>query len=426
MKRLFITMISIVFLLVSAMVYAQSDQLPAGTPPVAQALVPEGDFALKLVTALKLGTPGGEAEAEDMLTSVGIEPKNGWIADYPVTPDIIGELQTAVGAAADSRKLPVGKDEALKAFQSVSAGFGLPVVADTSGDYAEDQPPTSPPYTEPAVVNNYYYEEGPPVVSYYPPPWDYYYMYAWVPYPFWFNGFFFSGFFCLHDFHRVVIVGHHRFVVTNHFFDRRAKRVSTIDPARRRTGEPFRTADISRNRGFSSNESRRGASSIFERSRERPATLTAGKGSSGNNFVSPKTGGRTEEQRFTNKENNSQPFNTRRGGSVRQPSNVERRNEMNLRRPAGGEGISFKAPSVSNERSFSAPSMGDRGGSRSFGSSESSGRSFSAPNRGSERSFGSPSMGNRGSFGGSRGGFSGGGGFARGGSSGGGGCRGRC
>jgi hypothetical protein len=424
MKRVLITTISIVFLLVSAMVYAQSDQLPTGTPPVAQALVPEGDFALKLVTALKLGTPGGEAEAEDMLISVGIEPKNGWIADYPVTPDIIGELETAVGAAADSRKLPLGKDEALKALQSVSADFGLPVVADTSGNYAEGQPPTSPPYTEPTDVDNYYYEEGPPVVSYYPPPWDYYYLYAWVPYPFWFNGFFFSGFFCLHDFHRVVIVGHHRFVVTNHFFDRRAKRVSTIDPARRRTGETFRTADISRNRGFNSNESRRGASSIFERSRERTGTVTMGKGPSGSNFVSPKTGGRTEEGRFTNRDNNNQPFNS--GGSVRQPSSAERRNEMNLRGQAGGEGKSFKAPNVSNERSFSVPSVGDRGGNRSLGSSEISGRSLSAPNRGTERSFSSPSMGNRGSFGGSRGGFSGGSGFAHGGFSGGGGCKGRC
>ena len=426
MRRVFITMIIIGLFLLPLNIYAQSDQLPTGTPPVAQALVPEGDFALKLVTALKLGMPGGEAEAEDMLISVGIEPKNGWIADYPVTPDIIGELETAIGTAADSRKLPIGKDEALKALQSVSADFGLPVVADTSGKYAEDQPPTNPPYTEPTVVDNYYYEEGPPVVSYYPPPWDYYYMYAWVPYPFWFNGFFFSGFFCLHDFHRVVIVGHHRFVVTNHFFDRRAKRVSTIDPARRRTGETFRTADISRNRGFNSNESRRGASSIFERSRERAATVTTGKGSSGSNFVSPRTGGRTEERRFTNRDNNNQLFNSGSGGSMKQWGNVERRNEMDLRGPAGGEGKSLKAPNVSNERSFSAPSMGDRGGNRSFGFSESSGRSFSAPNRGSERSFSSPSMGNRGSFGGSRGGFSGGSGFARGGFSGGGGCKGRC
>jgi hypothetical protein len=426
MKKLLITMVSIVFLLVSAMVYAQADQLPTGTPPVAQALVPEGDFALKLVTALKLGTPGGEAEAEDMLISVGIEPKNGWIADYPVTPDIIGELQTAVGAAADSRKLLLGKDKALKAFQSVSADFGLPVVADTSGTYVENQPPANPPYTEPEVVDNYYYEEGPPVVSYYPPPWDYYYMYAWVPYPFWFNGFFFSGFFCLHDFHRVVFVGHHRFVVTNHFFDHRARRVFTIDPARRRTGETFKTADISRNGGFNSNESRRGASSIFERSRERAATVTMNKGSSNHNFVSPKTGGRTEEQRVTNRDSSRQTFNSGRDGSVRQPSNVERRNEMNLRGPAGGEGKFFKAPSASNERSFSAPSMGDRGGNRSFGSSGSLGRSFSAPNRGSERAFSSPSPGNRGSFGGSGGGFSRGGGFARGGFSGGGGCRGRC
>jgi len=424
MKGVFITIISLSLLLIPSGVYAQTDQMPKGTPPVAQPLVPEGDFALKLATGIKLGTPNSEAQAEDMLTSVGIAPRNGWIADYPVTPDIIGELQDAVATAADSKKLPMEKVEALKAFQDLTTEFGLSVLPGGSGEYAENRP-----QPDSTVINNYYYEEGPPVVTYYPPPWDYYYLYAWVPYPFWYSGFFFPGFFALHDFHRVVRVGHRQCVVSNHFSDHKTNRVFAIDPARRRTGETFRTADIFRNRGLNTSDARRGAESISERSRERATTVTTGKGFNGSNFVPPKTGGRSEGQRFTNKGNISQTFNSGSDRSVRQLGNVERRNEVNFRGPAGGEGKSFKTPSLTSGRSFSSPSAG----SRSFGSSESVGRSFSAPGR----SFSAPSGGSSsscanchggsGSFGrsgggSSPGGFSGGhssGGSSRGGFSGG-------
>jgi hypothetical protein len=380
MRKMFITMITMGLLLLPLAAFAQSEHNSTEAPPVSQALVPEGDFALKLVTALRLGTPSGEAQAEDMLTSAGIAPQNGWIADYPVTPDIIGELQDAVATAADSKKLPMEKVEALKAFQDLTTGFGLSVLPAGSGEYAENQPQPNP-----TVINSYYYDEGPPVVTYYPPPWDYYYLYAWVPYPFWYSGFFFPGFFVLHDFHRVVRVGHRQCVVSNHFFDHKTNRVFAIDPARRRTGEAFRAADISRNRGLNTSDARRGAESISERSRERATTVTTGKGFNASNFVPPKTGGRSEEQRFTNKGNPTQTFNKGSDRSVSQPSNVERRNEMNFRGPAGGEGKSFKTPSVTSGRSFSSPSAG----SRSFGSPESSGRSFSAPGR----SFSAPSGG---------------------------------
>ena len=48
---------------------------------------------------------------------MGIAPRNGWIADYPLTPDIIGELRSAIGVALDSGKLAMNKDEALMAVQ---------------------------------------------------------------------------------------------------------------------------------------------------------------------------------------------------------------------------------------------------------------------------------------------------------------------
>ena len=95
----------------------QPEQNLQKAPPVSPGLVREGDFAVKLMEVLKLGTAKNEAEAESKLASVGIAPKNGWIADYPLTPDIIGELRRAIGVALDSGKIAMKKDEALMAVQ---------------------------------------------------------------------------------------------------------------------------------------------------------------------------------------------------------------------------------------------------------------------------------------------------------------------
>ena len=150
-------------------------------PPIAQTLVREGEFAIQMVEALKIGRAKNEAEAESMLASAGITPKNGWIADYPMTPDIIGELEKAVGEAADAQKLALGKNEALKALRTVAVEQELPIIVEGSDEYGESPAPTTPEYTTPSEIDNYYYAEGPPVVTYYPPPWDYYYLYAWSP-----------------------------------------------------------------------------------------------------------------------------------------------------------------------------------------------------------------------------------------------------
>jgi hypothetical protein len=253
-------------------VSAQSGEAAMQPPPIAQNLVREGDFAVKLTEVLKIGSAKSEAEAENILASVGIAPKNGWIADYPVTPDIVGELQNAIGTAADSGKLTMSKDQAMKALQDLTAQQGLPVRAGAETQYTGVEPPPRDygEYSNPTVINNYYYNQGPPVVTYYPPPWDYYYLYAWVPYPFWCSGFWFRGFFCLRDFHRGFFFhGHTRFV-SNHFWDSRTRRFCTIDPATRETGKLSHTvADVSCPRGFTSPEAKRGAASIAERSHER-------------------------------------------------------------------------------------------------------------------------------------------------------------
>lgn len=66
-----------------------------------------------------------------MLASAGIGPKNGWIADYPVTPNVIRELQSAIEEAVDLGKLRMRKNEAITALQNLAAQQGLHVTADT-------------------------------------------------------------------------------------------------------------------------------------------------------------------------------------------------------------------------------------------------------------------------------------------------------
>jgi hypothetical protein len=381
MRKALIIVAALALLLMPFAAYSQSDQESAGAPPVSQALVPEGDFALKLAPALKLGTPNDEAQAEDMLTSAGIAPKNGWIADYPLTPNIIGELQNAVVTAADSKKLPLGKDEALKAFQDLTMEYGLAVSPGSAGEYTENQPQPNA-----SVINNYYYEEGPPVVTYYPPPWDYYYLYAWVPYPFWYSGFFFPGFFVLNDFDTFVFVGHHhhRFRITNHFFNPRTHLVGRVDPVNQRlTNVPHRTA-------FNSRTTRNAASSIFRRSMGRTAFARGTLGMTGNR-ASPF--GRTHGRQGIVGNNRGNAASGRTFSRSRSFATT-------------GGGFTHRSPQSFN-RSFSAPSSrGSFSGGHSF-SGFSGSRSFGGFSGG--HSFGGFSGGH--SFGGFSGGHSFGGGF---------------
>lgn len=186
------------------------------TPPIAQPLVREGDFAVRLSQGLMGGSPNNESEAENSLASIGIAPRNGWIADYPVTPDILGELKERIRAAAESGALAKSRDEALSAMNNVETEFGLHVYAgpDANSSYSGQGPGS---YPDTAAFEGYYDENGPPVVSYYPPP-DYYtYLYDWVPYPFWWSDVWFPGFFVLADFD-ILVFNHHRF--HHHFRDR--------------------------------------------------------------------------------------------------------------------------------------------------------------------------------------------------------------
>jgi hypothetical protein len=145
--------------------YSQPGQDQAGPRASEQSLVREGYFAMELAEVLKVGEVKSEAEAESRLASLGIAPKNGWIADFPLTPNIIGELQNAVGEASDSGKIAMNREEAIRAFQDLVTSF-------ESQNAGVEPPPDREPYPEPYYYPGYYY---------YPVPY---------PYPYTFGGYY--------------------------------------------------------------------------------------------------------------------------------------------------------------------------------------------------------------------------------------------
>ncbi len=218
------------FLLLPAMTFGQTYQATGTGPQIAQPLVREGTLAVTLTGVLELGQTTSEVDAESLLSAAGIAPRNGWVAYYPVTPDIAAELRSAVNDAASAGSLSMGTDAALQAYDGVMNQYNLSVKADTSGESAGGQ--SAPGYPDTAEVNNYYYDYGPPVVTYYAPPVDYVYLYTWVPYPFWWWDVWFPGFFVLADFDVPIFVSGHACFVTNHFFDRdddRFVRINAFD-----------------------------------------------------------------------------------------------------------------------------------------------------------------------------------------------------
>jgi len=206
----------------------------SGQPPVEQPLVREGDLAVSLANALHLTTSNDEAAAEDALYLAGIGPRNGWISDYPVTPDIIAEVRRSTATAASSGDLHMAEVDAVGVVDKVSTDMNLPVrVAESNAGSQSLSPPAGTGLydEEPGDVQEYYDENGPPVVSYYPPPWDYYWLYDWVPWPFWWDGIGFGGFFVLGDFD-VHHYGHH---FSNHFQTANGT-FSRVDPVTRSSG----------------------------------------------------------------------------------------------------------------------------------------------------------------------------------------------
>ncbi len=123
--------------------YPEGDNLPA--PPAAQTPISQGSFAMKLVSVLKVGPATTEAQAAEMLATVGISPKDGWFVDQPMTMSVVGDLRSKVGAAAQAGKIPMDKDEAWAAYQSVitDAGFAGGFASPSRHAHISPQPGTS-------------------------------------------------------------------------------------------------------------------------------------------------------------------------------------------------------------------------------------------------------------------------------------------
>ena len=258
-------------LLLPAVLFAQADEPKSSPPPIGQQLVREGDFALKLANSLEVGSVEDEIEAETELGKVGITPRNGWIADYPMTPDVIGELHKSVRDAAASGKISLEIEEALKRLNAVGADFSVAVIPSSNNAADRAKAPKPDNFPDQTVINNYYNTEGPPVVTYYEPPHLYYNLYSWVPYPFWGFGFWYPGYFMLNDFHRVVHVRDRVVFISNHFQDVRSHRMYRIDPISRFGGRTYAGIGVTSSRRFISTGVSRGERRIFNGNRMRTA-----------------------------------------------------------------------------------------------------------------------------------------------------------
>jgi len=313
-------------LLVPAIIQAAYQQTPSGAPPVAQPLIREGNLAVSLAEALNLGTANSESEAESLLGEKDISPKNGWIADYPVTPDILGELNMALGDAADAGKIALNRVEAQQRLDGIVKELGVSVTASENGANAPPTPEDAN-IAPPSDLYDYYSDEGPPVVTYYAPPPDYYYLYSWVPYPFWCSGFWFGGFFVLNDFHRSVFFNHGRFhgrgFVSNHFRDGRSNRFGRVDPAARSGARSFTGTRASARNGLAGAGVRTNTGNIGSNrsalhaqqsgvSRSRQSSANSGtirNGSRGRGFNSPTNRASfAQSSRFSTSRGNAHPF----------------------------------------------------------------------------------------------------------------------
>ncbi len=258
------------------------------TPPVAQPLVREGDFAVKLAATLDLGTPTDEAVAEDMLTRAGVAPLNGWLSDYPMTPEIAGQLHDSIAKAAGKGKLPMTSEEAIRGLDYLTAKMNLPTPAGPGTEAAEGTTPQAD-QSNPTVINNYYYDEGAPVITYYPPPYDYFYLYDWVPYPVWWFGFWFPGFYICHDFTTTVVVSNPVFVnrtfvnrtavVSNHVIDPVTRTVVRVDPVGRtgaRNGKPVTMLRTEGGRTFTTLRELRRVAAVTGLNAGRPGSFARG------------------------------------------------------------------------------------------------------------------------------------------------------
>ncbi len=360
--------------------------------PFAPPLVREGDFAVKLAEAFGFGEIADEDDAGQLLSEIGLSPRNGWLSDYPVTPVILAELRETVIASSESGMLAMTEPEALEAFDRLALDLGLSV-----DENAEIEPPADgvlpgeAPYAESSDTHDDYTTEGPPVMTYYPPPSYYSTYYDWVPYPFYFSRGYYPGFFILHDFHRAHTFDRHfdrkhkhkqfgfhnrfkRKFISNHRWNMHSGRTEILRPNMGERSDrfgndrrsKFRDGAIKGDRFQSRSRDHRDSASFTFRSATKPGVPRSFDGSG-------RMDSRAHDRRFSRQEREFRDsrLNSRRGPSIR--SSTHNRHEHGdysgsagpQRRGNDGSSGSFK----SNGRN------GGNGGS--FRSFNSSGRGFS-------------------------------------------------
>ena len=294
---------------------------------IEQTLVPESVFAMQLAEALKLGPVTDEAKVEELLSGLGIEPKNGWISEYPVTPEVLGDVEKVIDMASDQGKIALTKDQALKVFDDVKAKLGFDVkpgsnspaglikkpgkttvymYTDNNGraHFTDDQDSIpvenrktmkiisqtslsglsgstvsgttqapAPQYKakpKPEVINQQYEKQGPPVVTYYAPPDSYIYLYSWMPYPFWSTGLYYPGYFVLKDFHRQATVNRHAYFVTHHHGGgSEFSRSRSVEHENQGLQGPLKPEGMDHSRGVSTPNAQAGARAIVEHNQNR-------------------------------------------------------------------------------------------------------------------------------------------------------------
>lgn len=306
-------------------------------PPVGQPLVREGDFATRLAEALYLGTPQDEADAVNMLKSVDIAPKNGWNPDYPITPDILLELESAVGRAAENRQLAIEKDTALQALREVADKLGL-LFSIAAGEGAG--PPNAYSGGNPVWIDNYYDDNGPPVITYYSPPPAYIYLYTWVAYPFWYGRYYFKGYYCLHNFDRTVFVGRVARSCTNHVLDRGSGQVFIINPATGRRGKYFEMK-----RGPAIRREKGGERRYYPHDMERKRQQYRPRGGTSGTVKSPARPSRVQRP-YPRHRIDHQPDIDRRGPDekIEKRRDRDKRSDEKYERRHPGDGRSFHSP----------------------------------------------------------------------------------
>ena len=409
MKRVLVILVAAGLVLAPYIASVNAQSSTSNRPPIGQPLVSEGEFAVELATALNLSLSHEEAAAEDALGSISIAPRNGWISDYPMTPDIIAEVRESAARSASSGSLKMAEIEATGIVDSVSTAMNLPIeVAGGKGAYESGSssnsssgyesgssfeyqssssseyqsssgapPPEVSEYAAPAEVEGYYNEYGPPIVSYYPPPWGYSSLYAWVPWPFWWGGFGFGGFFILNDFDRHDHFHHFSNHVTN--ANGSVSRInavtratatgtrssSSLAGAGRSTQTPAGASRSAQGARLSSSNTRPSASAVMDRLAAPRAANTAGASTASRNLASS---GSSRNIGNTNGAGRNPATASQIMDRLASTSHAQVMSHAAVGRFASSSGRSFSS-TASSRSSIGRSSSYGGGGSRSYGGS---------------------------------------------------------